>query len=493
MLEQLNGFFRIVEQMSAVDTSGVEPLYTPLSAVQRCPPAAARRRRHRGRRARRQPAQRAGGGRRPVPRAEGDRMSGAELLHEPCGVGRRWRRPPLGAPRRACPSVERRATPPARTAWPPTSGSARCLARRRRSARSPRPRAADARRRRRRAPARCSACRSRTRTSSSPATLPTTAGSRCSPATAARSTPPSSPRLGAGRHGDARQAQLRRVRDGLEQRELGLRTVGAQPVGRSARAGRLVGRLGGGGGGAPAARGHRHRHRRLDPPAGELLRHHRHQADLRRVLALRHDRLRLQPRPGRPAGAQRRGLRPAAGGDERLRRARLDQRRAAAAGLPAALAAAREGATAAPAAAGPAHRPAEGVLPGRARRRRRGGAARRAGRARAARRHAGRRQPAAHRAVDSRSTTSSRRPRRRRTCRASTACATATAPSTTTTCWTCTRSQPQRRLRPRGQAPHHDRHLRALARLLRRLLPAGAEAAPHDRRRLPGVLPRSAT
>jgi aspartyl-tRNA(Asn)/glutamyl-tRNA(Gln) amidotransferase subunit C len=34
MLDQLNGFFGIVEQMSAVDTSGVEPLYTPLSAVQ---------------------------------------------------------------------------------------------------------------------------------------------------------------------------------------------------------------------------------------------------------------------------------------------------------------------------------------------------------------------------------------------------------------------------------------------------------------------------
>jgi aspartyl-tRNA(Asn)/glutamyl-tRNA(Gln) amidotransferase subunit C len=34
MLGQLNGFFGIVEQMSAVDTSGVEPLYTPLSAVQ---------------------------------------------------------------------------------------------------------------------------------------------------------------------------------------------------------------------------------------------------------------------------------------------------------------------------------------------------------------------------------------------------------------------------------------------------------------------------
>jgi aspartyl-tRNA(Asn)/glutamyl-tRNA(Gln) amidotransferase subunit C len=34
MRAQLDGFFRIVDQMSAVDTSGVEPLYTPLSAVQ---------------------------------------------------------------------------------------------------------------------------------------------------------------------------------------------------------------------------------------------------------------------------------------------------------------------------------------------------------------------------------------------------------------------------------------------------------------------------
>jgi aspartyl-tRNA(Asn)/glutamyl-tRNA(Gln) amidotransferase subunit C len=37
MLGDLNGFFRIVEQMSAVDTAGVEPLYTPLSAVQAVP------------------------------------------------------------------------------------------------------------------------------------------------------------------------------------------------------------------------------------------------------------------------------------------------------------------------------------------------------------------------------------------------------------------------------------------------------------------------
>jgi len=34
MLTQLNDFFGIVEKMSAVDTGGVEPLYTPLSAVQ---------------------------------------------------------------------------------------------------------------------------------------------------------------------------------------------------------------------------------------------------------------------------------------------------------------------------------------------------------------------------------------------------------------------------------------------------------------------------
>jgi aspartyl-tRNA(Asn)/glutamyl-tRNA(Gln) amidotransferase subunit C len=33
MLGQLNGFFSIVEQMRAVDTRGIEPLYTPLSAA----------------------------------------------------------------------------------------------------------------------------------------------------------------------------------------------------------------------------------------------------------------------------------------------------------------------------------------------------------------------------------------------------------------------------------------------------------------------------
>ena len=34
MLAQLNEFFAIVEKMRAVDTSGVEPRYTPLSAIE---------------------------------------------------------------------------------------------------------------------------------------------------------------------------------------------------------------------------------------------------------------------------------------------------------------------------------------------------------------------------------------------------------------------------------------------------------------------------
>ena len=33
MLAQLNGFFAIVERMGHVDTSGIEPLYTRLSAL----------------------------------------------------------------------------------------------------------------------------------------------------------------------------------------------------------------------------------------------------------------------------------------------------------------------------------------------------------------------------------------------------------------------------------------------------------------------------
>ncbi len=64
--------------------------------------------------------------------------------------------------------------------------------------------------------------------------------------------------------------------------------------------GRLVGRLGGGRRGASVRRRDRDRHRRLDPPAGRLHRHGRHQADLWPLLALGHRRLRLLARPGRP-------------------------------------------------------------------------------------------------------------------------------------------------------------------------------------------------
>ena len=42
----------------------------------------------------------------------------------------------------------------------------------------------------------------------------------------------------------------------------------------------------------------------------------------------------------------------------------------------------------------------------------------------------------------------------------------------------------RRGLRRRGEAPHHDRHLRALGRLLRRLLPQGAAGAQPHRARL---------
>ena len=48
------------------------------------------------------------------------------------------------------------------------------------------------------------------------------------------------------------------------------------------------------------------------------------------------------------------------------------------------------------------------------------------------------------------------------------------------------RRHPRRRVRPRGQAPDHDRHPRPVVRVLRRLLPAGVQGPPADRRRLRG-------
>ncbi len=121
----------------------------------------------------------------------------------------------------------------------------------------------------------------------------------------------------------ARQDQHGRVRDGLLERELGLR-AGAEPVGPRPRARRLLGRLGGGRRRRPRALRDRHRHRRLDPPARLALRDRRPQAHLRRDLALRDDRLRLLARPVRAADPRRHRRGAAAGGAAGPRPLRLD-------------------------------------------------------------------------------------------------------------------------------------------------------------------------
>ena len=107
----------------------------------------------------------------------------------------------------------------------------------------------------------------------------------------------------------------------------------AQPVGPEPGARRLLGRLGGGGRRLRGAAGHRHRHRRLDPPARRRLRHRRGQADLRRLVPVRADRVRLVPGHAGPAGPHRAGRGAAARGHLRARPVRLHlDRRAGAAG-----------------------------------------------------------------------------------------------------------------------------------------------------------------
>ena len=97
-----------------------------------------------------------------------------------------------------------------------------------------------------------------------------------------------------------------------------------QPVGHAARARRLQRRLGGRGRGGHGAAGARHRHGRLDPPARRALRRRRHEADLRRRLALRPGRVRQLARPDRPVRRDRARRRPGAAGDRRPRPVRLD-------------------------------------------------------------------------------------------------------------------------------------------------------------------------
>ena len=75
----------------------------------------------------------------------------------------------------------------------------------------------------------------------------------------------------------------------------------------AAGAGRLVRRIGDGGRGVPVRRCDGDRHGRLDPPAGGLHRYGRRQADLRPLLALGDDRVRLLARPGGADRARRAG------------------------------------------------------------------------------------------------------------------------------------------------------------------------------------------
>ena len=131
--------------------------------------------------------------------------------------------------------------------------------------------------------------------------------------------------LQAARAAPARQDEHRRVRDGLVDRELGVRPD-AQPVGPDARPGRLGRRQRGRGQRRARAVGARLRHRRLDQAADCALRQCRAAADLRHRLALRRRRVRLVARPGRPGREERPRLRVPLLGDRRSRRRRPRRR-----------------------------------------------------------------------------------------------------------------------------------------------------------------------
>ena len=125
-----------------------------------------------------------------------------------------------------------------------------------------------------------------------------------------------------------RQDQYGRVRHGLVDREQLVRTD-QEPLGRVARARRLVGGLGGGRRGRPGSAGSGHRHRRLDPPAGGRLRRRRAQADLRPGQPLWPDRVRQLARSGRPVRPRPRRHGPPLERDRRARPPRFHERRPA--------------------------------------------------------------------------------------------------------------------------------------------------------------------
>ena len=264
-----------------------------------------------------------------------------------------------------------------------------------------------------------------------------------------------------------RQAQHGRVRDGLVERELGVRR-------RCAIRGTSTRAPGGSSGGAAAATAARlaaararQRHRRLGAPARELLRRDRDQADLRARLALRAGRVRVVARPGRADRARRARRGAAAVGDRGPRPARRDERRSVAVDDYEAECGSER--------ARPARRRAARRHRGLRARRARGARGDASTQLRSARLRVVRGRAAAHRARAVACTTSSR---------------TAEASSNLARFdgmryglrvrgedLRDTYAQDARGgLRPRGQAPHHARHVRALGRLLRRLLPEGAEA-----------------
>ena len=126
----------------------------------------------------------------------------------------------------------------------------------------------------------------------------------------------------------AREDEHGRVRDGLVDRELGLRAL-AQSLGSHARPRRLGRRHRCRGLGRPRALGARLRHRRLDQAALGAVRERRPAADLRDGQPLRRRRVRVEPRPGRPGREERPRLRAPLLDHRRPRSGRLDDRRRA--------------------------------------------------------------------------------------------------------------------------------------------------------------------
>ena len=267
------------------------------------------------------------------------------------------------------------------------------------------------------------------------------------------------------RHGAARQDEHGRVRDGLVERERAS-TGRCATLGRDTRAGRIVGRLRGRGRGAHRAGRDRHRHRRLDPPARRAHGPDGIQADVRPRVALRHDRVRVEPRPGGRAHAVRGGRGAAARRDGGLSIRAI--RRASMRPCPTTSARPRTAAQKACESASSASSSATGSRPAPCG----SSCAPRSTRCASRARQSSKLSPAEPAAVGADVLRRRAGGSARRTCRASTACASAIAARPPRDLLGPLQALARRGLWRRGQAPHHDRHLRAVGRLLRRVLPA---------------------